>query len=273
MGISSTLRPSGAATTAAPLESSEILKLLDQVIAKYSPGGDFGKAETALLGRAKTKAMAKGEQSLVSAGLAGTTAGVGMGQKWEEEIGMPSKLKLEDTRTQRLMEAFMAKAGYMERTALSQSQLDRRAFTGHGGGDDSSSPYISDAGGGDSYGGTGAAGSAVGDTGGYGSDYGGAGGSYSGAGGGRGFAPGELTVREGGLEWPAGLSGDLREKIAAIQAGRASIAGLSKQGAIDRLVQRYKNKAGGGASPGAIGEKWLGQGIDVGGGGSVLGGM
>ena len=74
--------------------------------------------------------MASGQQRLVSAGLAGTTVGAGMEQRWEEERGIPERLRLEDIRTQRLTEAMAAKAGYMERegaraeaTSLAQQQM------------------------------------------------------------------------------------------------------------------------------------------------------
>lgn len=105
-----------------PVGTEEITELLDKIIARYKPGGEFGKAELALLERAKTKSLATTAQGLVSAGLAGTTAGVGAGRKWEEEIGMPSKLRLEDIRTERLTQAMGAKAGYIERAATREEQ-------------------------------------------------------------------------------------------------------------------------------------------------------
>lgn len=93
---------------------ASISEVLDKIIKQYQPGGDFGKAELALLKRAKTKAMAGVGQQLVSAGLAGTTAGAGAAQRWEEETGMPARLKLEDVRTERLVQALLAKAGFMQ---------------------------------------------------------------------------------------------------------------------------------------------------------------
>jgi len=111
-------------------DTQDIISILDKIIARYSAEGGFGKAEEALLKREKTKAMASGQQRLVSAGLAGTTVGAGMEQRWEEERGIPERLRLEDIRTQRLTEAMAAKAGYMERegaraeaTSLAQQQM------------------------------------------------------------------------------------------------------------------------------------------------------
>ena len=108
--------------------TNEITQLLDQMIGMYKPGGGFGETELALLGRAKTKSLATTAQNLVSSGLSGTTVGVSAGKNWEEEIGMPARLKLEDTRTQRLMEAMTAKAGYLERakTAADQTAYARQ---------------------------------------------------------------------------------------------------------------------------------------------------
>ncbi|KKN35312.1 hypothetical protein LCGC14_0784810, partial [marine sediment metagenome] len=45
--------------------------------------------------------------------------GGGAGKSWEEEVGMPARLKLEDIRSQRLTEAMGAKAGYLERRSAS----------------------------------------------------------------------------------------------------------------------------------------------------------
>jgi len=107
--------------------SEDITKLLDQIIERYKPGGAFGKPEEALLQRAKTKSLAETAQGLVSSGLSGTTAGIGAGQKWEEEIGMPARLKLEDIRAQRLAEAMAAKAGYLQQKYQTdvQAQIER----------------------------------------------------------------------------------------------------------------------------------------------------
>jgi len=103
---------------------ASISEILDKIIAKYQPGGGFGKSELALLKRGKTKAMAGVGQQLVRSGLAGTTAGAGASQRWEEEIGMPARLELEDIRTQRLVQALLAKAGFQERAQ--EAEAERR---------------------------------------------------------------------------------------------------------------------------------------------------
>ena len=79
--------------------TSEALK---KAMAFYGPEGGYGKGVEAALGRARTKAVASGTQALVSAGLAGTTMPAGLGKKFEEEIGMPARARVEETRAERL---------------------------------------------------------------------------------------------------------------------------------------------------------------------------
>lgn len=106
---------------------ASVSEVLEKIIKQYQAGSEFGKGEKALLGRAKTKAMAGVGQQLVSAGLAGTTAGASAGQRWEEEIGMPARLKLEDVRVERLMQALLAKAGYLQEERKMQFQASESA--------------------------------------------------------------------------------------------------------------------------------------------------
>jgi len=185
--MSGSSQPSGI--TAPKLDTSAASKLLDEIIQRYRPGGEFGKAELALLGRAKKKSLAETAQGLVSAGLSGTTAGVGAGKKWEEEIGMPAKLKLEDIRSGRLSEALGAKAGFLGKMALAQQQVDlqytelqkryEQSIVGRVEPSGVSSPFSR---GGTARGGTVVSGgdAGAGDAGGYGSSYGGTGTGYTG---------------------------------------------------------------------------------------------
>lgn len=94
-----------AKTTA---QESSVMKLYDQIIGLY--GSNYGAGELAMLERQKTKDIASSQQSLVSSGLYGTTLTAGLGKKWEEEIGVPSRLKLEDVRKTALASAYGAKA-------------------------------------------------------------------------------------------------------------------------------------------------------------------
>ena len=103
-------------------ETQTVEQLLDQIIERYRPGGEFGKGEEALLGRAKTKSVASFSQGMVSRGLSNTSTAATGGSRWEEEVGMPARLGLEDIRSQRLTSALGAKAGYMERTEARKGQ-------------------------------------------------------------------------------------------------------------------------------------------------------
>ena len=78
-------------------------------------GKDYGAGFKAELERAKTRDVASSMQSLVSSGLGGTTRGAGLGKKWEEEVGVPSRLKLEDIIAEKQFAAKQFKAGIIER--------------------------------------------------------------------------------------------------------------------------------------------------------------
>lgn len=93
----------------------QIMSLSDQLASIYAPGGAFGAGHEAQLGRAKEKDVSSGMQALVGSGLAGTTQAAGLGKKWEEEVGAPARLKLEDLRMGRYADALSQKMGYMER--------------------------------------------------------------------------------------------------------------------------------------------------------------
>ncbi len=98
-----------AKTTA---QEKSVMNLYDQIIGMY--GSDYGSGELAMLERQKTKDLAGAEQALVSSGLYGTTMTAGLPKKWEEEIGVPSRLKLEDVRKSALAGAYGAKAAAVQ---------------------------------------------------------------------------------------------------------------------------------------------------------------
>ena len=68
----------------------------------FKPGGAYGQGIEAMLDRGEKKAVAGGMQNLVSAGLANTTMPMHLGQTFQEEIGMPTRMRAEDTRMERL---------------------------------------------------------------------------------------------------------------------------------------------------------------------------
>jgi len=204
----------------------ETMKLLDEIIARYKPGGEFGKPEAALLKRAKVKSLAETAQGLVTSGLAGTTAGAGAGQRWEEEVGMPAKLQLEDIRSQRLTGAMGAKAGYLERLGERQQQAieakrrrqleaEQSVAARSQANWEASRNYMQDL-----FGGRGqqTGGGAAPTGGGYGGDYGGAG-AYTGAGGAGGAGGVELPST-----WGAGYGPMFETGAEAAEAGGETYA-------------------------------------------------
>ena len=74
------------------------MSALQRAMAYYAPGGGYGKGVEAGLERGRVKAVATGAQSLVSAGLAGTTTIAGLGKRYEEEVAMPARARVEETR-------------------------------------------------------------------------------------------------------------------------------------------------------------------------------
>lgn len=122
------------------------LAIYDEIIGRYKKGGGFVKGAEAKLERAKKKDVAAGMQSLVSSGLAGTTMAAGLGRRWEEEVGEPGRLSIADIAGQRMAQAQVGKAGFIERRQdigpdpglvsqlLQQIGTQPIAFAGSGGG-------------------------------------------------------------------------------------------------------------------------------------------
>jgi hypothetical protein len=102
------------ANEAAFEREQEIRALFDEIIGTYAPGGSFGAGTEAMINRQKSQDLAKSTQSLISSGLYGSTMTAGLGTAWEESVGMPSRMKLEDLRTQRYTDALTGKAGFIE---------------------------------------------------------------------------------------------------------------------------------------------------------------
>lgn len=91
------------------------LGIYDEIIGRYQPGGQYGQGAMALYEQGKQKAMAQAQQSLVSSGLTGTTVAAGLPMKYEQEVGTPFRLQLEERRMGALSEAQLGKAGFIER--------------------------------------------------------------------------------------------------------------------------------------------------------------
>lgn len=89
--------------------------IYDEIIARYRPGGSFGKGYLAQLETQKVQDVGKATQQQISSGLAGTTVTSGLGSAWEANVGQPARLKLEDIQMERLSGAQANKAGLIER--------------------------------------------------------------------------------------------------------------------------------------------------------------
>lgn len=94
---------------------TEVRGLYDQIIGQYQPDGGFGAGTEAMIGRQKQQYLGSATQNLISSGMFGSTMTAGLGKKFEEEVGMPTRLKLEDLRYDRLSQAMGEKAGFVER--------------------------------------------------------------------------------------------------------------------------------------------------------------
>lgn len=94
---------------------AQAMSIYDEIIKRYQPGGTFGKAALGQLEKQKTRDVGRETQQMISSGLYGTTTTAGLPTKWEAEVGAPSRLRLEDIMMERLSQAQVGKAGFIER--------------------------------------------------------------------------------------------------------------------------------------------------------------
>ncbi|GAG73195.1 unnamed protein product [marine sediment metagenome] len=104
----------------------ETRAIFEKALARYRPGGEYGKGVETALERGRTKALATGMQSLVSAGLAGTTMAAGLGKRYEEEVGIPTRARVEETRAERMSAIEMAVANIMQRATEAREAREER---------------------------------------------------------------------------------------------------------------------------------------------------
>jgi len=117
--LSNAAAPAAAPTTGDGLTDaarSAYGKAIDQ----YAPGGGFMKGIEAGIERGGTRAVASGMQGLVSAGMANTTQAGGLGKRYEEEVGAPTRAGAETTRMQSLASLY-ARLGGAEQGAFEGS--------------------------------------------------------------------------------------------------------------------------------------------------------
>ena len=91
------------------------LGIYGDIAEMYKPGGGFGQGMESQLQRTKTRDVAAAKQQLAGAGLYNTTVAAGQGQAWEDVVGTPARLQMQDIQTGRYAEAMRGKAGFIER--------------------------------------------------------------------------------------------------------------------------------------------------------------
>ena len=112
---SAPMAPAGTAGAAGSSMSPSARSAYEKALAHYKPGGGFGKGVEAGLERGRVKSTASGMQNLVSAGLAGTSMAAGLGKKYEEEVGAPTRARLEGARAEAMANIQMSMAGTEQR--------------------------------------------------------------------------------------------------------------------------------------------------------------
>ena len=104
-----------AANAANAKRMAQMMAIYDEVIQRYQPGGTFEAKALGQLEKQKVRDVGQETQQMISSGLYGTTTTAGLGRRWEESVGQPSRLSLEDIQMQRLSTAQIGKAGAIER--------------------------------------------------------------------------------------------------------------------------------------------------------------
>jgi hypothetical protein len=94
---------------------AQAMKIYEDIEAMYAPGGAFGAGYEAELEATKKRDVASEVSQSISSGLFGTTVPTTAAKRWEETVGAPARLKLEDLRMGKYAEAMGAKAGLIER--------------------------------------------------------------------------------------------------------------------------------------------------------------
>lgn len=104
-------------------DNAGVLATLDKIIEQYSPGGGYATARGQEQEVLERKATAGKQQALVSGGLSGTTVAAAIPTSVYEEISQPFMTQTEQIRTSSLMDAYMAKAGYLQEEARREQEL------------------------------------------------------------------------------------------------------------------------------------------------------
>lgn len=91
------------------------LGLWGQIGQQYAPGGSFGAGSLAQLEQQKIGDVAAAQQQMGSSGLWNTTVAAALPSAWEQQVGTPGRLGIEQARAGRYGEALAGQAGFIER--------------------------------------------------------------------------------------------------------------------------------------------------------------
>ena len=98
------------AREAAEKRYAEIMRIFDEIIKRYQPGGAFQERTERELAQRKAREVGQETQQLISSGLYGASTLAGVGRRWEQAVGTPQRLALEDIMERRVGEAMLGKA-------------------------------------------------------------------------------------------------------------------------------------------------------------------
>jgi len=147
--LSSLVQASQASNAANNQRAQQAMAIYDEIINRYQPGGSFETKSLAELERLKKRSVreqfGQSEQQAISGGMFGVQrpTRAGMGMKWEETVGAPARLSLEDVLMQRLSGAQQNKASFIEGiqdTGPSLSDIFSMAQAGQSSGGQYSAP-------------------------------------------------------------------------------------------------------------------------------------
>jgi len=97
---------------AANLKRQAVIEsIFDEVIARYGPEGTYGKAAETLIEKQKVRDVSATAQRDIGRGLYGIRP---YEAEWEATTGAEARLKLEDIKMERLSQAQLSKAGFLE---------------------------------------------------------------------------------------------------------------------------------------------------------------
>lgn len=113
---------------------AQVSSLFAEAKKLYAPGGEFMAGTETAISRGRKGAVASGVQELASAGLAGTSIVGGLGKKYEEEVGMPTRERATTARLGALAGLLQTEAGATASLATRYSTSPTASYGGGGGG-------------------------------------------------------------------------------------------------------------------------------------------